>query len=689
MTSTTKPAISLPILLACVAAFLSNLGFAPHMPPKAPGGERSGRSGAGSPSPNPGLTFNRDIAPIIFQNCAVCHHPGGSAPFSLLSYEDVRKHGRQIVSVTKSRYMPPWLPAPGYGEFSGERRLSERQIATIGRWVNEGASEGAPSVSLSVPRFNEGWQLGKPDLVVKLPRPYTLRAEGRDVFRNFVFQIPVTAPRYVKGVEILPGNKKAIHHANVLIDRTGSSRRLDGRDGQPGFGGMELEIESESFEPQTHFLFWKPGSVAAFEPEGLAWLLEKGTDLVLNMHMQPAGKPELIQPSIGLYFTDTPPTRHPMLLQLEHDKALDIPAGEKHFVVEDQFRLPVEVQVLAVYPHAHYLGDDIQGFATLPGGQRKWLIRIKHWDLNWQAVYRYKAPILLPQGTTIAMRYTYDNSAENVRNPNHPPRRVVAGNQSSDEMAHLWLQVLPRHESDLKVLQASLMQQRIRKDPRDFVAHFNLGAVLQSEGKTGEAIGELGQALAIRPEDATALNNLGAALESEGKLQDAVSYFDRAVRVRPEYANAQYNLANSLLALGRAQEATTHFHEALEVQPEDADAHNNLGRALAVQGDLAGATAEFENALRINPEHVNAHYNLGTALAGQRKLAEAEAEFNQALRLDPQNADIHNDLGTVFALQGKLREAAAQFESALRINPGLTTARSNLERVRSRQGANN
>jgi len=361
----------------------------------------SGRGQASQPEvrgPSRVLTFKKDIAPIVFENCAVCHHPGGPGPFSLLSYEDVKRRAQMIVSVTERRYMPPWLPAPGYNDFVGERRLSEGQIRTIRQWVHAGAAEGRPAGLPAVAEFNEGWQLGKPDLVVDLPRAYTLQAGGSDVFRNFVFQILVSTSRYVKAVEILPGNKSVVHHANILIDRTGASRRRDGEDGQPGFGGMELEIESETFEPQTHFLFWKPGTPAAFEPEGLAWRLDKGTDLVLNMHMLPSGKPELIQPSLGLYFTEQPATKYPMLLQPERDKALNIPPGERNFVVEDKFKLPVKVEVLAVYPHAHYLGKDIQGFAVLPDGKRKWLIRIKSWDLNWQAVYRYKQPISRREG---------------------------------------------------------------------------------------------------------------------------------------------------------------------------------------------------------------------------------------------------------------------------------------------------
>ncbi|MFL6215447.1 MAG: tetratricopeptide repeat protein [Blastocatellia bacterium] len=649
----------------------------------------TGRAESGSPavllsnSITP-LTFTKDIAPIVFQNCAECHHPGGPAPFSLMSYQDVKKRAKQIAAVTESRYMPPWLPAPGYGDFVGARRLTDQQIKAIKTWVEQGSLEGLSSDLPPTPRFNEGWQLGQPDLVVQMPRPYTLPASGTDVFRNFVIPIPVTAPRYVKAVEILPGNKQVVHHANILVDRTQSFRRLDAQDAEIGFPGMDIRVESESFEPDSHFLFWKPGTPGASEPEDMTWRLDKGTDLILNMHLQPSGKPEAIQPSIGIYFSDKPPTRFPMLIQLENDGALDIPPGKRDFLVSEDYQLPMDVDVLGIYPHAHYLGKDIQAYATLPDGTKKWLIWIKDWDINWQAVYRYREPVLLPKGTTISMRYTYDNSADNVRNPNHPPKRVTAGNRSADEMAHLWLQVLPRSREDQRlVLQESLMRHRLQKYPNDFTAHFNLGAALQSMDRLEEAASFYRRAIAIRPEDATAHNSLGTVLQTAGKLEEAISEYHAALRAQPDYVNAHYNLGTSLLSLGQANEAVKQFQEALRLGPEDADAYNDLGTALAMQGDLTQAAAQFERALRLAPAHANAHFNLGKVFAIQGNLAQAAAHFEAAVKSDPQNADAHNDLGEVLAAQGRFKEAAIQFEQALRLNPDHPTARENLERVRA------
>lgn len=600
------------------------------------------------------LTFNKDIAPIIFQSCAECHHPGGPAPFSLLSYQDVKKRAKQIALVTKSRYMPPWPPEPGYGEFVGERRLNDEQIRSIEHWVAQGAAEGDGSTIPLAPKFSEGWQLGQPDLIIKATQAYTLAAGGSDVFRNFVIPVAVSSARYVKAVEILPGNKKIVHHANIMIDRTGWARRRDNQDPDVGFGGMDIAMESENFEPDSHFLFWKPGTPPHTEPEDMAWRIDKATDLVLNMHLQPSGKSEEIQPSIGLYFSDKPPTRFPMLLQLERDGALDIPAGKKDFVVTDEFQLPVDVDVLAVYPHAHYLGKDLQGIATLPDGTKKWLIWIKDWDINWQAVYRYAKPVFLPKGTILSMRYSYDNSTENVRNPNHPPKRVLAGNRSSDEMSHLWIQVLPRAREDVRIiLQEALMRQRLKKYPADFSAHFNLGSILLSQAKPLDAISHFREALRVNPDDAVAHTNLGAALQSIDKLEEAGSHFREALRIRPDYINARYNLGNLLLSEGNPEEAIIHFGEVLRIQPDDADAHNNLGEALAIQGKIDQAFSHFEHALRINPNHANAHNNLGKVFAIRRDLPSAVAHFEQALRINPDHSEAKENLKRARAQIGK------------------------------------
>jgi tetratricopeptide (TPR) repeat protein len=603
------------------------------------------------------ITFYRSVAPIVYHSCAPCHRPGEPGPFPLLTYTDVRKHGQQIISLIKRRYMPPWLPEAGHGDFQEERRLTDDQIRTIEEWVLQGAPAGSPADAPPLPKFVPGWQLGEPDMVIEATAPYRLRADGPDQYWNFVLPLKGPGTRWVKAIEIRPGNLRAVHHANVLIDRSRSARMQEKAPGA-GFGGMDLNIESDTFDPDSHFLFWKPGGTPWVEPAGMAWRADPGTDLVLNVHMQPTGKPELVQPSIGLYYTDEPATKYPMLLQLEHDGALDIPAGDADFAVSDDFVTPMDMDVLAVYPHAHYLGHVLEGYATLPGGTRKWLVRIPDWDPNWQAVYRYKEPVFLPKGTVISMRYHYDNSAANPRNPNQPPQRVRGGNRATDEMAHLWLQVLPRGVEDRRMeLQEAIMRHRLEKYPEDFTSQFNLGALMLARGDHADAVTYLRGAVAARPDHAVALNTLGAALVSAGNVNEAAGFFERALEANPRYTNARYNLANALAEQQRWEQAAAAFRQVLAENPSDAGARQHLGEVLRLWGDQS---------------------------TKQGSLEEAAAHLRESLDFRQDDAVLHSDLGTVLARLGRFRDAVPEFEAALRIDPKLETARHNLQAARAR-----
>jgi Flp pilus assembly protein TadD len=609
------------------------------------------------PASSETLTFYKQIAPIVYHSCAQCHRPGESGPFPLLTYDDVRRHGRQIVSVTRRRYMPPWLPEAGHGDFQDERRLTDAQIRMLEVWVNEGTPAGSPTDAPALPKFTPGWQLGIPDLVLQAPAPYHLRADGPDQYWNFVLPLNMPRTRWVKAIEIRPGNARVVHHANVLIDRSRSARVQERTPGA-GFPGMDLNIESDTFDPDSHFLFWKPGGIPWVEPDGMAWRAGPGADLVLNVHMQPTGKPELVQPSIGLYFTDRPGTKFPMLVQLENDGALDIPAGVRDFPVGDDFTVPMDLDVLAVYPHAHYLGHLLEGYATLPDGSRKWLIRIPDWDPNWQAVYRYKSPVFLPKGTVISMRYHYDNSEANPRNPNQPPRRVRGGNQATDEMGHLWLQVLPRGTRDRRMeLQEVLMRHRLEKYPGDFSAQFNLGALALARGDTAQAIPYLRAAVQARPDQPVALNTLGAALLQTGDAGGASGTFERALDSNPGYTNARYNLANALAEQQLWEQAAAQFRKVLAETPADAGARQHLGEVLRLWGDQMAAAGNLE---------------------------QAAARYRESLAFRRDDAELHSDFGTVLARLGHIREAVLEFETALRLDPHLEAARHNLVAAKAR-----
>ncbi len=572
------------------------------------------KTAAPSAAPQPQVTFNRDIAPILYRTCAQCHRPGEAGPFSLLTYADAKSHARQIAEVTKSRFMPPWLPEQGALKFADELRLFENEIARIQAWVEQGAAEGIPADLPPAPKFVAGWQLGKPDVIVKATKPYALPASGSDNYWNFVFRTPVDRTRWLKAMEIRPGDTRLVHHANVLVDRQQNGRRQESEPGA-GFAGMELTIESEVFDPDSHFLFWKPGSIPYVEPDGMALRLDKDTDLILNTHLQPSGKPETLRPTLGLYFSDKPATKHPILLQLENDRLLDIPPGEKHFAVTDDLTLPVDVDLLAIYPHAHYLGKDLQAIAKFPDGRSATLIHIPDWNLNWQAVYRYAQPVRLPKGATISMKFVYDNSDDNVRNPNSPPQRVAAGNRTVDEMAHLWLQVLPEDSAQAKrdpraeILEA-MARHNLQKNPEDFEAHYNLAALLMGRGEVAEAIAHFAEANRLRPNEPTVNNAFGAALLAAGRTEDSIPHLTSALNARPDYFDARYNLGNALASLGDFRGALAQFQAAVRINPEDANAEANLGSAFAEIGDIKQARLHYQRALQLNPNHELAKENL-------------------------------------------------------------------------------
>jgi Flp pilus assembly protein TadD len=594
------------------------------------------------------ITFSKDIAPILYQYCAPCHRPGEAAPFSLLSYEDARKRAAQIASVTARRYMPPWPPEPGYGDFVDAKRLTDEQIDLLARWPKSGMAEGDRATEPRPPHFVEGWQLGQPDLVVHMRQPYQMAAAGEDVFRNFVMPVDLKETKYIRAMELRPGSKRVVHHANLIVDHARMLRRRDGLDGQPGFPGMDVETEvSGEFDPDSHFLFWKPGSPPQEEPEDMGWKLDPGSDLIVNLHLQPTGKPETVDVAVALYFADRPAKRFPMLLQLEHDGALDIPPGTARFVVTDHLKLPIAVDLLAIYPHAHYLGKQIDAWAVLPGGERRALLRINDWDINWQATYTYKAPVPLPAGTTVEMRITYDNTASNPRNPNRPPKRVRGGNRSVDEMGHVWLQVLPSvqgADDPRLLLQKAVMSRRIEKYPADFVAHFNLGALLQAMGKFDEALPYLNQAVRIKPSSATARNNRAVSLLMTDKVDAAIQEFRESLGIDPEYQNARFNLARALVAKGDSTAALSELLILLKAVPDDAPAHETVGRIYGSMGKLAESLPHLRRAVELEPNDSGMQTNLGAALAMAGNLSEAIAAFENALKADPANETARENL---------------------------------------------
>jgi Flp pilus assembly protein TadD len=547
------------------------------------------------------ITYSKDVAPLLSDRCGVCHHPGGPGPFSLLTYADAKRHAGQIATVTANRFMPPWKADPADGPFVGQHPLTVSEIDLLRRWYDAGAPEGDPADLPPARAWTEGWQLGKPDLVIALKQPYALPAEGTDAFRIFVLPIPVTTARFVRGLEFRPGNAKVVHHANIRIDTTPTSRRLDEADPAPGYDGL---IARTATYPDGHFLGWTPGQAAPLLPSDLAWRLAAGTDLVVELHMQPSGKVEQVAPSIGLYFGDAAapfdtaqgrPRRTPAMLRLGRQN-IDIPAGDAKYLVTDSYTLPVDVEVEAVQPHAHYRARDVRGMATLPDGSIRPLIDIADWDFRWQHVYRFETPPRLPKGTTLSMRYTYDNSSDNERNPQRPPVRARWGQRSAEEMGDLWIQVLTKNDRDLETLSRDFRpkvaaedvngyEAEIEKHPADVGLHDDVALLYLELGNSAGAIAHFRTSLVLKPHSAVAHYNLGTALTVARRLDAAAEEYRSALTIDPAYANAHNNLGNVLLAQKKYDAAILEFAEVVRLQPDSEAAAKNLAaaRALAAQ----------------------------------------------------------------------------------------------------------
>jgi tetratricopeptide (TPR) repeat protein len=573
------------------------------------------------------VTFSRDVAPIIWSRCATCHHPGAIGPFSLTTYDEVKRRATLIGAVTSRRLMPPWKPTPGKGDFSGSRRLSDTELSTLRRWIADGAPEGDPTELPPPPRWETerdgGWQLGVPDLVVAMPQPYAVKADGPgDVFRTFVLPIATDRPRYVRAIEFRPDNPRVVHHANIGVDRTRSSRQLDARDAEPGYSGGMVQ---DARYPEGQMLGWTPGQAAHAVPAGMQWRLDPGSDLIAQLHLQPTGKPESLKVSVGFYLTDEPPTRVPLGLRLGSE-TIDIPAGAPRYVVEDRYVLPVDLELLAVQPHAHNLARRMEAVAERPDGASLPLIEIADWDFRWQDVYRYRNPIALPKGTAISMRYTYDNSPDNARNPRHPPARVVWGQNTSDEMGDLWLQVVPVSAADETTLAKDFRRKANAEDLAAYtklldgdrdnpLRHDAVAGLLFDAGRLDEAIAAYQRSLTLNPSSASTHYNLGVTYSARGRRGDARAEFEAALRIDPEYAQAHNNLGAILFLEGDYPQAEAHYRRALALRADGLDARTNLGALLSATGRFAGAIAEFRQVLAVQPDTAAALSGLAWILA--------------------------------------------------------------------------
>ena len=673
-------------LAGALVGLLAATGLAASAEPAPTQRRATPPAAAGAPD---AVTFNRDIAPLVFEHCATCHRPGTAAPFSLLTYRDARPWARAIKQATLSRSMPPWKPEPGYGgPFIGDRRLSDAQIDLIARWVDAGAPAGDPAVLPPLPEGLEGWRLGEPDLVIEMPEPFLLQADGDDVFRKFAIPIPIGETRFVAGLEFQPAvrgagstlasNPRVIHHANMRLDPTPASRTLDARDPAPGFDDV---TPFDAQFPFGHLLGWTPGQDRPLVADGMAWRLDAGTDMLLELHLMPSGQPEVVQSRIGFHFTDEPPTKIPFTIRLGKQD-LDIPPGATDYRSRDGYVLPVDAEVYGVHPHAHYLAQEVRALATLPDGTRRWLLYIRDWDASWQDYYFYAEPFVLPRGTELTMEFRFDNSAGNRRNPHFPPRRVTWGPRSSNTMGDLSIQVLARSDADREILAADRRPLEMAEDivgfetvleaePGKVTVHDDVARLYLLFGEVEKALAHFRESARLEPDSPAAQYNVGTTLLRLGALDEAVARFERALRLDPDYAPVHNNLGAALRSQGRLDEAIRRFRQAVLTRPDDEDALYNLASTLTLQGEFTEAITLYRRVLALLPDAPEPFAELAWILATHpdptpRDVREAVRVAEHAAQLTGgRDARVLNTLAAAHAAAGRFDEAAATARAAL------------------------
>ncbi|HEY7913968.1 MAG TPA: cytochrome c [Blastocatellia bacterium] len=362
------------------------------------------------------VTFSRDVAPIFFKSCVNCHRPGEVAPMSLLTYKEARPWARSIKEKVATREMPPWHADPAHGTFSNDRSLTQKEINTIAAWVDGGAKEGDPADLPPAPRFVEGWQIGKPDVVLAMREEYQVPAEGVVSYQYFFVPTNFTEDRWVQAAEIRPGNRFVVHHVIVFV----VSPDILGR----GFGARGGALDAIAGTA--------PGEQPTMLPEGVGRLVKAGSYLVFQMHYTPTGAPQKDRTSIGLVFNKKPVTKRAMG-GAALNRWFSIPPLAESHPVRSSYTFREDSHIMSLMPHMHLRGKDFEYRLTYPDGRSRVILKVPRYDFNWQTRYDLKEPIAAPKGSRIDCIAHFDNSRKNRWNPD-PSKVVRWGQQTWEEM---------------------------------------------------------------------------------------------------------------------------------------------------------------------------------------------------------------------------------------------------------------
>jgi hypothetical protein len=393
---------------------------------------------AGTPGQEPGNpppTFTKDVAPILQKHCETCHRPGEAAPFSLLTYEDARSWAATIKMVVAQKIMPPWYADPQYGHFANERSLSVNEIRTLVTWVNGGAQKGA-SEETPPPKqdFVEGWGIPAPNVVLTLPKPFSVPASGVIDYQYAIVPTGFSEDKWVQMLEVRPTDRAVVHHIIAYLREPGSNYF---KDQKPGvfFTAPPPKADEKtdtSALPSDFLVGYAPGQPAEILNPGEGKLIKAGSDIVFEVHYTPNGRPTTDQTRLGLVFAKSPPKERVLTLSASNG-TFKIPPGDPNYKVDATFEVRKDVRLVALHPHMHARGKSFEYRLVFPNGKKETILSVPVYNWHWQLWYNLAEPIDLPQGTKIECTAHFDNSANNPENPD-PSKAVIWGQQSWDEM---------------------------------------------------------------------------------------------------------------------------------------------------------------------------------------------------------------------------------------------------------------
>lgn len=371
----------------------------------------AGASAGNSAAPSK-PTFTKDVAPILHKNCVACHQPGQAGPMSLRTYEEVRPWVKAIAKNVETGVMPPWHADPGYGPWKNDRSLSEVEKETILRWAKKGAAMGDPADMPEVPPTPaEGWSLGEPDYVITFDE-MEVPGSGPDRFHDLIAKTDLPEDKWIKAVEILPGDREVVHH---VILWQGDDERASGN-------------------PSGWIGAWAAGGTPMVFRDNTGRMLRKGATIIGDMHYHPAEDTRVDQTRVGFHFAENPEAVEKEMINLWVLNAeFEIPAGHENYMVASNYTFPQDSYLYSLTPHMHYRGKNFKYTLTYPDGEKKELLKVSDYDFNWQTGYDFETPLRVPAGSRLDCIAHFDNSAKNEDNPD-PTKNVIFGNESYDEM---------------------------------------------------------------------------------------------------------------------------------------------------------------------------------------------------------------------------------------------------------------